>query len=166
MGDNLKQKMLGAVAWGSIDRFGQQAVQLVIGMILSRLLSPDDYGLLGMVMVFAALSFVLIESGFGQALIRKTDTTETDYNTIFYFNIFVSVLLYVLLFFLAPSIALFFNQPQLTSLSRIIFIAILFNAFYLVPVAKLSKTMDFKTIAKINLFSTTGSGAVGLQWHF
>lgn len=166
MGDNLKQKMIGALAWSTIDRFGQQAVQLVIGMILARLLSPDDYGLLGMVMIFAALSFVLVESGFGQALIRKTDATETDYNTIFYFNIGVSILLYILLFFLAPHIAIFFNQPQLVSISRVIFIAILFNAFYLVPFSKLGKAMDFKSLAKINLLSTVGSGLIGIIMAF
>ncbi|NDP22014.1 MAG: lipopolysaccharide biosynthesis protein [Paludibacter sp.] len=166
MGDDLKQKMLGAVTWSTIDRFGQQAVQLVIGMILARLLSPDDYGLLGMVMIFAALSFVLVESGFGQALIRKVDATETDYNTIFYFNIVVSVFLYILLYFLAPFIALFFNQPQLVSISRVIFIAILFNAFYLVPFSKLGKIMDFKSLAKINLSSTIGSGLIGVVMAF
>ncbi len=166
MGDDLKQKMLGAVTWSTIDRFGQQAVQLVIGMILARLLSPDDYGLLGMVMIFAALSFVLVESGFGQALIRKVDATETDYNTIFYFNIVVSVSLYILLYFLAPFIALFFNQPQLVSISRVIFIAILFNAFYLVPFSKLGKIMDFKSLAKINLSSTIGSGLIGVVMAF
>ena len=88
MSDNLKQKMLGAVTWSSIDRFGQQIVQFIIGLFLARLLSPTDFGLLGMVMVFAALSFVLVESGFGQALIRKQNITETDFNTVFYFNVF------------------------------------------------------------------------------
>src|ERR1035437_8234702 len=98
MGDNLKQKTIKALTWTTIDRFGQQAVQFIIGLILARLLSPDDYGLLGLVMIFATLSFVLIESGFGQALIRKKDATELDFNTVFYFNIFVSILLYTILF--------------------------------------------------------------------
>ena len=89
MGDNLKQKTLSAFTWTTIDRFGQQAVQLIIGIILARLLSPGDYGLMGMVMIFAALSYVLVESGFGQALIRKTEADETDYNSVFYFNIFL-----------------------------------------------------------------------------
>lgn len=162
MGDNLKQKMIGALAWSTIDRFGQQAVQLVIGMILARLLSPDDYGLLGMVMIFAALSFVLVESGFGQALIRKTDATETDYNTIFYFNIGVSVSLYLILFFSVPQIAVFLNQPKLIPVGRIIFLAIVFNALYLVPITKLGKIMDFKTIAKVNLISVLLSGITGI----
>ncbi len=162
MSDNLKGKMIGAVTWSSIDRFGQQAVQFVIGMILARLLSPSDFGLMGMVAVFSALSFVLIESGFGLALVRKKDANETDFNTVFYFNIGVSVFLYLVLFFTAPLIAQYFNQPLLTSLSRIIFLSILFNAFYLIPFIKLGIILDFKTIAKVNLISTGISGAIGV----
>jgi len=71
MGDNLKQKTVNALKWSTVDRFGQQGVQFFIGIILARLLSPEDFGLLGIIMIFAALSFVLVESGFGQALIRK-----------------------------------------------------------------------------------------------
>lgn len=161
MGDNLKEKMMGAVAWSSIDRFGQQAVQFLIGLVLARLLTPADFGLIGMVMVFSALSFVLVESGFGLALVRKKEANETDFNTIFYFNIFVSLLLYTLLFFSAPAIAQFFKQPQLILLGRVIFLAILFNALYLVPFMQLGKAMDYKTIAKVNLISTTLSGICG-----
>jgi O-antigen/teichoic acid export membrane protein len=166
MGDNLKQKTINALTWTTIDRFGQQAVQFIIGLILARLLSPEDYGLLGLVMIFATLSFVLIESGFGQALIRKKDATELDFNTIFYFNIFVSVLLYIILFFTAPYIASYFNHPQLTLIGRIIFIAILFNAFYLVSFTKKVKEMDFKSVAKVNLFATILSGLCGVALAF
>jgi len=142
MGDNLKQKTVNALKWSTVDRFGQQGVQFFIGIILARLLSPEDFGLLGIIMIFAALSFVLVESGFGQALIRKKDATDTDFNTIFYFNIFTSVLLYLILFFLTPLIAQYFNQPQLALIGRVIFIAILFNAFYLVPYTMSVKYMD------------------------
>lgn len=166
MGDNLKQKMLGALAWSSVDRLGQQVVQFVIGLILARLLNPTDFGLLGMVMIFSALSYVLVESGFGQALIRKQDANETDYNTIFYFNIFTSLILYLILFALTPSIARFFIQPKLVIVGRIIFLAILFNALYLVPFTRLVKVMDFKTVAKVNLFSTALSGAIGIVFAF
>ena len=162
MGDNLKNKMVGALTWSTIDRFGQQIVQFIIGLVLARLLTLDDCGLIGMIMIFSALSFVLVESGFGQALVRKQDANETDFNTIFYFNIFTSILLYLLLFFSIPFIALFFNQPQLVLLGRVIFLAILFNAFYLVPFVKLGKVMDFKTIAKVNLLSTALSGIAGV----
>lgn len=166
MGDDLKQKMIGALTWSTIDRFGQQAVQFVIGLILARLLTPADYGLIGMVMIFAALSFVLVESGFGQALVRKKDANETDFNTIFYFNIFISLLLYIILYFSTPIIAIFFKQPQLILLGRIIFLSVLFNALYLVPFMKLGKAMDFKTIAKVNLISTLLSGLIGLILAF
>lgn len=166
MADDLKKKMLGAVTWSSIDRFGQQAVQFVIGLILARLLSPADFGLIGMVLVFSALSFVLVESGFGQALVRKQDADETDFNTIFYFNIFTSILLYFVLFFSVPFIAAFFKQPQLVLIGRVVFLAILFNALYLVPFVKLGKVMDFKTIAKVNLLSTALSGICGVTMAF
>lgn len=166
MSDNLKQKTINALTWTAIDRFGQQAVQLVIGLLMARLLSPDDFGLWGLVMIFATLSTVLVESGFGQALIRKKDTTELDFNTVFYFNIFVSALLYTVLFFAAPFIAFYFNQPQLTLIGRILFVAILFNAFYLVSFTKKVKEMDFKTVAKVNLFATVLSGFSGVVLAF
>lgn len=162
MSDDLKEKMLGALTWSTIDRFGQQAVQFVIGIILARLISIADFGLIGMVMVFSFLSFVLVESGFGLALVRKQDATETDFNTIFYFNIFISVLLYCILFVSIPAISVFFQQPQLIPIGRVIFLAILFNALYLVPFVKLGITMDFKTIAKVNLISTALSGICGV----
>ncbi|HRU64151.1 MAG TPA: lipopolysaccharide biosynthesis protein, partial [Paludibacteraceae bacterium] len=162
MGDNLKQKTLDALTWSAIDRFGQQIIQVIIGIIVARLLSPDDYGLMGMIMIFAALSFVLVESGFGQALIRKKDASEIDFNTIFYFNILISIALYVLLYFLSPAIARFFHQPQLIKIGRIIFISLLFNAFYLVPFTQKVKEMDFKSIAKINILSVFLSGSAGV----
>jgi O-antigen/teichoic acid export membrane protein len=166
MGDNLKQKTLSAFTWTTIDRFGQQAVQLVIGIILARLLSPGDYGLMGMVMIFAALSYVLVESGFGQALIRKTEADETDYNSVFYFNIGISLVLYVVLYFLSPAIANFFKQPELILVNRITFLAIIFNAFYLVPYSKLGKILDYKTIAKVNIISVSLSGSLGVVLAF
>ena len=162
MGDDLKKKMIGALTWSTIDRFGQQAVQFIIGIILARLLSRADFGLIGMIMFFSAISFVLIESGFGQALVRKPDVNETDYNTIFYTNILISVVLYILLFFSTPFISVFFHQPQLINIGRVIFLAILFNALYLVPYVKVGRVMDFKTIAKVNLLSTFISGFCGV----
>jgi O-antigen/teichoic acid export membrane protein len=162
MGDNLKEKTIGAFKWSAVDRFGQQIVQFIIGVILARLLSRADFGLIGMVMIFSALSFVLVESGFGQALVRKQDADERDFNTIFYTNIFIALLLYIILFFTTPLIATFFHQPQLVSIGRVMFIAIICNAMYLVPYVKLGRIMDFKTIAKVNILSTTLSGLFGV----
>jgi teichuronic acid exporter len=162
MSDDLKKKMVNALTWSMIDRFGQQIIQLIIGLIFARLLTPSEFGLLGLIMVYVALSYVLVESGFSQALIRKQDANETDYNTVFYFNIFVSILLYLILFFTVPFIAKYFNQPLLIPIGRTLFLAIIFNAFCLVPLTKLTKVLDLKTIAKVNITSIIISGSFGL----
>jgi len=162
MGDDLKKKMVNALTWSLVDRFGQQFIQLIIGLIFARLLTPTEFGLLGLIMVYVALSYVLVESGFSQALVRKQDANETDYNTVFYFNIFISILLYLILFFTVPIIAKYFNQPQLIPIGRTLFLVIIFNAFCLVPLTKLNRVLDFKTIAKINIISIIFSGSFGL----
>ena len=166
MGDNLKNKMVSALTWATIDRFGQQAVQFFIGMILARLLSPSDYTLIGLVMVFISLSSALVDSGFGQALVRKPEANETDFNTVFYFNIFISSFLYLILFFSAPYIATFFNQPQLVIVSRVIFIGIFLNSLYLIPTVIMIRALDFKNSTKINIFSVTCSGIFGIIFAF
>jgi O-antigen/teichoic acid export membrane protein len=162
MSDNLKQKMLHALTWTTIDRFGQQAFQLVIGLVMARLLSPDDYGLIGMVMIFIALSSVLVDGGFGQALIRKEKATQTDFSTIFFLNLAVSVFLYLILFFSAPLIAGFFHQPQLINLSRVLFLSIIFYALYFVQYVIIVKEVAFKSLAKVNIAATILSGGIGI----
>jgi len=162
MGDNLKQKMVGALAWTSVDRFGQQIVQLVIGIVMARLLTPNDYGLIGMIMIFIALSSVLIDGGFGQALIRKIDANQTDFSTVFYLNLLVSVFIYIVLFFLSPQISSFFHQPQLTLISRILFLSIIFYAFYFVQYVLVVKELAYKSLAKVNISSTFFSGIIGI----
>ena len=154
--------MVSALTWTMVDRFGQQIIQLIISLIFVRLLSPSEFGLLALVGVYVALSYVLVESGFTQALIRKQDANETDYNTVFYFNIFISFLLYLILFVTVPFIAKYFNQPLLIPIGRTVFLAIIFNAFCLVPMTKLTKRLDLKTIAKINIISIILSGSFGL----
>lgn len=162
MSDNLKQKMVKALTWTTIDRFGQQAIQLIIGLVLARLLTPDDYGLIGMVTIFIALSSVLIDGGFGQALIRKEKASQTDFSTIFFLNLGVSVFLYLLLFFSAPLIALFFKQPRLITISRVLFISIIFNALYFVQYVIIIKELSFKNFAKVNISATVVSGGIGI----
>ena len=120
MGDNLKYKMIGALKWSTIDRFGQQGVQFFIGMLLARLLSADDYGLIGMIMIFVALSYVLVDSGFAQALVRKTDATDLHYDSVFYFNLIASILLYAFAYWASPLIADFFNQPALVDRKSVV----------------------------------------------
>jgi O-antigen/teichoic acid export membrane protein len=166
MGDELKTKMLKTLTWVSIDKFGQQLAQLFIGIVLARLLTPHDYGLIGVLMIFIALSSVMIDGGFGQALIRKQDATPTDFSTIFYLNLSISVLLYIILFFSAPLIANFFLEPQIIKISRVLFLTILFYAIYFVQYVVLNKKLDFKKLALINISSVVVSGALGIALAF
>jgi len=162
MSDNLKQKMIGTLAWTTIDRFGQQAIQFVIGIVLARLLSPSEYTLIALVMIFVSLSNTLVDGGFGLALVRKQDANETDFNTVFYFNVFVSVLLYLVLYFSAPYIADFYNQPKLVEVGRVVFVAILINSIYLIPNIKLVRKLDFKSNTIVNISSVILSGITGI----
>lgn len=154
--------MIGTLAWTSIDRFGQQVVQLVIGIALARLLSPDDYSLIALVMIFITLANTLIDGGFGNALVRKQDANELDFNTVFYFNTIVSGILYLVLYFIAPHIASFYDEPKLTLVARVVFLAIIFNAFYLISNVKLAKALNFKTSAFVNISAVFLSGIVGI----
>ena len=116
MSTSLKQKTVKGVFWSSLERFSVQGIQFVVMIIMARMLTPNDYGLVGMLAVFIAVSQSLVDSGFSQALIRKQNRTETDNSTVFYFNVAVGFILYGLLFAAAPLIADFYNEPQLTGL--------------------------------------------------
>ena len=100
---------------------------------------------------FASISFIVVDGGFSAALIRKKETSELDYNSVFYLNLFVSLLLYGIFFIAMPFIAIFFEQPRLTLIGRVTFLGIIFNSLYLVSYAQCSKAMDFKKIAKVNI---------------
>ncbi len=153
--------MLGALAWSSVDRVAQQGTQFIIGIILARLLSPTDYGLMGVVMIFATLSYVLVEGGLTAALVRTKDITKEHTNTVFYSNLAVSLSLYLIFFITAPLIADFFSQKELTSLIRVTNLALIFNSLYIVPYGLIERDLDFKKLAKINFISTFTSGAAG-----
>lgn len=160
--DNLKSKMIGSLAWTSIDRFGQQIIQFIVSVILARLLTPNEYTLIALIVVFISLSNTLVDGGLGSALVRKKNVDITDYSTVFYFNVIISIFLYIFLYFLAPFIADFYKQPQLIQISRILFISILFNAFYLIPNVKLVRKIDVKRVTIVNLVSVTISGVIGI----
>ena len=162
MTDDIRNKMIGTLAWTMFDRFGQQVIQFVISVFLARLLTPNEYTLIALVVVFVSLSNSLVDGGFGSALVRKKTVDDTDLSTVFYFNIFVSILLYTLLYFAAPFIADFYEQPKLVEISRIIFLAILLNAFYLIPNIKLVRKIDVKIIALVNIVSVFFSGIIGI----
>ena len=139
MEENLKKKTTKALVWSSADKLGQQLFYLVAGIILARQLSPTDYGKVGVLTIFIALSSILIDSGFSSALIRKKEATQADYSTVFYVNIVISCVLYMLLYAAAPLIADFFNEPDLTAICRVLFLVIPMNALSLIQQTLLFK---------------------------
>jgi len=106
--NDIKTKTVNGLLWSFIENFSKQGITFIVGIILARLLTPEEFGLIGMITIFIAISTSVINSGFSQALIRKKDCTDTDYSTVFYFNLLVGVVLFAILFFAAPLIAGFF----------------------------------------------------------
>lgn len=158
----LKEKTISGVKWSAIGRFSTQGISFIIGLLLARVLSPSDYGVIGMVGIFFAIAQTFIDSGFGSALIRKKDCSEADYNTAFYFNILVGLISCVVLSLTAPFIARFFNTPILEDIVIVMSFNMLINSFTIVQWAKLNSAIDFKSQAKINLITTLLSGTIGL----
>lgn len=162
MAESLKNKAVKGTLWSTLERFSVQGIQFVVMIIMARLLTPEDYGLVGMLAIFIAVSQSLIDSGFSQALIRKQDRSEVDNSTVFYFNIGVGIILYFLLFFSAPLIARFYNEPILTPITRAIGLSLVFNSLVVVQRALLTVRLDFKTQAKASLSGAVISGVVGI----
>ena len=158
----LKEKTLSGVKWNAIGRFSTQGVSFVISILLARILSPSDYGVIGMIGIFMAIAQTFIDSGFGSALIRKKDCTDLDYSTAFYFNMVVGAVCYLILFLAAPLIAAFFNTPILRDIVRVLSINLFLGSLTIVQSAKLTAAIDFKSQAKISLVATIVSGCVGL----
>lgn len=162
MTESLKTKTIKGTVWSSLERFTVQGIQFVVMIIMARILTPEDYGLVGMLAIFIAVSQSLIDSGFSQALIRKQDRSEIDNSTVFYFNIAVGVILYFILFFSAPLIATFYNEPQLIPITRVIGLSLVFNSLVVVQRALLTISLDFKTQAKASFAGAIISGVVGI----
>ena len=163
MADSLKRKTFMGTVWSIVERFSVQGIGFIVMIIMARVLTPDDYGLVGELAVFIAVSQSLVDSGFSQALIRKQDRTEIDNSTVFYFNIGVGAFLYLLLFFCAPLIAMFYDQPILIPLTRLLSLSILINSLVVVQRAQFTIRIDFRTQAKASLTAAVVSGIVGIS---
>lgn len=166
MSESLKHKTLRGTVWSSVERFSVQGIAFVVMVIMARVLTPDDYGLVGMLTVFIAVSQSLVDSGFSQALIRKQERSELDNSTVFYFNIAVGAILYLILFLSAPLIAKFYDEPILISLTRLISLSVLVNSFVVVQRALLTVKIDFKTQAKASFAAAVLSGVVGITMAY
>ncbi|MDR0295222.1 MAG: lipopolysaccharide biosynthesis protein [Prevotellaceae bacterium] len=164
MEKTLKQKTAQALIWTLIDRFGQQMLAFAVGLVLARFyLSPDDYGLMGMIAIFTALGAILLDSGFSNALVRKKEISQADLSSVFYFNLGAGIVLYILLFFAAPFIADFYHQPRLITITRVAALPFLINPFTLIQWVNLTRDLNFKVITISGFIALFCSAAVGLS---
>lgn len=153
---------MNALAWSAADRTVQQALQLIIGIWLARILSPSDFGLMGIIMLFAGISYVFVEGGFGQAVARIKGADNRYFTSIWIMNLAIASLLYIILYLSAPYISIFFGQPQLKAIIRILFLALFFNAGYLIQHTQLGIQLDYRSIAFCNITATFISGICGI----
>ena len=162
MSENLKTKTVKGVGWSFVDNIANQGISFLVGLVLANLLTPEEYGIVGIIMIFIAIFNCIVDSGFSSALVRKKDVLPIDYDTIFIANILFSAAIFVLCIFGAPYIASFFNEPQLTMLTRVMGIIVIINGVAIVQRTILVKNIDFKTQTKISLIASISSGAVGI----
>jgi len=159
---SLKEKTISGLLLITIDSFANQGIQFIVGIILARLISPREFGLLGMISIFIAISQTFINSGFSSALIRKKDCTQADYSTVFYYNMVMGAVLYLLLFICARAISNFFSEPELKWLIRALGLNLIFSSITLIQGTTLRKRVDFKLLTKIAVISSILSGIIGI----
>lgn len=166
MSESLKQKAISGMIWNAVERFGSSFFLFVSNLILARLLSPDDFGCIGMLLVFISISDAIVDGGFGSALIQKKNPTPADYSTVFYWNLSLSFLLYAVLFLVAPLIADFYKIPLLSNVLRVQGVILIFNALILIQQNILKKQIAFRKIAKINLIAIIVGTCTGIICAF
>ena len=162
----MKTKAQKGLIWSSVERFSTQGIQFIFTIILARLLSPEDYGIIAMPMIFLAIAQIFIDSGFANALIRKPNLCEKDLSTALIFNIFVGFICYTILFIASPYIAVFYNTPILEDVLKITSLTILFNPLGTVQQAILTKKIDFKIQARVSIISASIGGIIGVCMAF
>lgn len=162
MPSELKKKAVKGMLWSAVERFSTQGVHFLFSILLARLLTPNDYGIIAMLTIFLAVSQTFIDSGFGNALIRKQDRNEADRATVFFFNIFMAVACYGIIFFSAPFVAEFYRMPELTDVLRVLAINLIIQAFGSIQHLNLTIDLNFKRLAKITFIGAVAGGLAGL----
>ena len=159
---SLKSKTVKGTMWSAVENVTRLGVTFVVSIILARLLSPEEYGLIGILTIFIALFNAIVDSGFTNALIRKQDATDTDYSTVFYTNLVLSLIMATTLFFCAKPIAVFFERHELIALTKVMSSIVVINALAIAQRARTTKAIDFKTQTKITFISSVCSGVIGI----
>lgn len=163
---SLRSKTIKGVGWSAADAFLGQGITFLVGLVLARILSPEEYGLIGICLIFTTVLNGVVDSGFSSALIRKKDATNNDYNTMFITNLVISIVLYIGLYFASPYIATFFDRTELTPLIRVLGVVLIINALSITQNTILTKRIDFKTKTKVSLISAAISGVVGVAMAY
>lgn len=160
--EHIGQRAARGTVWAGIDKFSVLAITFVVNIVMARILSVSDYGLVGMIYIFTNLSNVLVDGGFGNALIQKKNPTQTDFSTIFFWNLGLALALYGLLYVCAPLIARFFSLPELIGVTRAIALIVIFNALVIIQVNRLRKQLAFRTLAIVNISAAVIGGTCGI----
>jgi len=159
---DIRRKTIAGLLWSLTEVLSRYGISFFTQIILARVLLPSDFGLIGMISIFIAISGTLIDSGFTSALIREKETTQEDLSTIFFFNLLVAIVLYVVLFFAASPISLFFNEPKLANIVRIVSLGLIINSFGLIQRTILTKKLNFKIQTNITIFANIISGSISV----
>ena len=161
--NDLKRKTAGTLKWNTVDRVASQVLYGVVGIVLANVVSQEDFGLIGALLVFQSFAIIFADSGFGAALLRQKYTSEEDYSTVFWFNLIVSILIYFILWFCSPLIAdIFQKDERLIPLSKVMFITFVLNALAIVQTNRLMKKMDVRMIAVSNVIAQIVGGGLGI----
>lgn len=160
---SLKHKTTVSLFWSFLDKFGQQLLNFVSMLVLMNIVAPDAYGMIGSLALFTAFSTILIDSGFGRVLINRKGVSRRDYSAVFYFNVGLSTLIYLFLFFASPLIASLFNTPALVPIARVLFLTLVFNAFGLIQQTLFTKDADFKTLTRVNILALLIADVVAIM---
>lgn len=164
--ESLKSKTVHGLGWSAIDNVSKMGIMFIVSIVLARLLSPDEYGLIGILTIFISVFNAIVDSGFTNALIRKKDVTDIDYSTVFYTNLVLSIFMALILFLCAKPIAIFFGREELQPLTQAMSSIVIINALCLVQKAKTTRNIDFKTQTKVTLISTITSGGIGIAMAY
>lgn len=166
MAEQLRDKVTVGVAWSVAEKIGSMLMQMVVSIVVARLLMPEDFGVLAILTFFTALMAVVVDSGFSQTLIRKTEPTESDYKSVFLFNVVTSLVLYAVMTALSPAIAAYYNLPVISKIAPVLFLLLPVNALTVIQNTIFARQFRFATLSRINFASATIAGvtAITMAW--
>ena len=153
--NDIRQKTISGMFWSAVQKFGYMGITFVSNILLARMLTPEDFGCIGMLAIFIVVSNTFVDGGFGSALIQKKEPTQEDYSTIFWWNVFISSVLYSLLYLSAPFIAEFYHMPLLSSVLRVQGVILIINSLNIIQTNQLRKQLKFKRLANVTIIAYT-----------